>query len=173
MRTREMVAAAIFVALTAVVTRYTAIPIPATRGFFNLGEVVIYVGAIVYGPLVGMLAGGVGSALADVWAQAPYYAPFTLVIKGIEGYVVGRLAGSTNASRLRATLAGGALMVAGYFLAQTFFAKALGIAPTSGTAATAAFAELPFNVVQVAVGVIVALLVTARLSGTAMGRPSR
>lgn len=173
MRTRDMVAAAIFVALTAVVTRYTAFPIPATRGFFNLGEVVIYVAAIVYGPLVGLLAGGVGSALADVWAQAPYYAPFTLVIKGVEGFVVGRLAGSTGGSRVRATLMGGALMVAGYFLAQTFFATTLGIAPTSGTAATAALAELPFNVVQVAVGMIVALLVTARVSRAAMVRPGR
>lgn len=173
MRTRELVAAAIFIALTAVVTRYTAIPIPATRGFFNLGEVVIYVAAIIYGPIVGMLAGGVGSALADIWAQAPYYAPFTLVIKGIEGFVVGRLAGSTAGSRLRATLLGGALMVAGYFLAQTLFAKTLGIAPTSGTAATAAIAEIPFNIVQVAVGVIVALLVTARVPRTLAARSGR
>ncbi len=164
MRTREMVAAAIFIALTAVVTRYTAIPIPATRGFFNLGEVAIYVAAIVYGPVVGMLAGGIGSALADIWAQAPYYAPFTLVIKGIEGYVVGRLAGSTVSSRLRAALVGGALMVSGYFLSQTLFAGTLGIAPSSGTAVTAALAEVPFNVVQVAAGVIVALLVTGRVA---------
>lgn len=164
MRTREMVAAAIFIALTAVVTRYTAIPIPATRGFFNLGEVAIYVAAIVYGPVVGMLAGGIGSSLADIWAQAPYYAPFTLVIKGIEGYVVGRLAGSTVSSRLRAALVGGALMVSGYFLSQTLFAGTLGIAPSSGTAVTAALAEVPFNVAQVATGVIVALLVTGRVA---------
>ena len=163
MRTREMVAAAIFIALTAVVTRYTAIPIPATRGYFNLGEVVIYVAAIVYGPLVGVLAGGIGSALADIWTQAPYYAPFTLVIKGIEGYVVGRLARSSVASRVRAMLTGGVLMVTGYFLAQTFFAQTLGIAPSSGTAVTAALAEVPFNIVQVAAGVIVSLLVTARI----------
>jgi uncharacterized membrane protein len=173
MKTRELVAAAIFIALTAVVTRYTAIPIPATRGFFNLGEVAIYVAAIVYGPLVGLLAGGVGSALADIWAQAPYYAPFTLVIKGIEGFVVGRLAQSTAASRLRATLAGGVLMVAGYFLAQTFFARTLGIAPTSGTAMTAALSEIPFNIVQVAVGVIVALLVTARVPRAVTERSGR
>lgn len=173
MRTRELVAAAIFIALTAIVTRYTAFPIPATRGFFNLGEVVIYVAAIVYGPVVGMLAGGVGSALADIWAQAPYYAPFTLVIKGIEGYVVGRLAGARVSSRVRATILGGALMVTGYFLAQTFFARTLGIAPTSGTAVTAALAEVPFNIVQVAAGVIVALLVTARIPRSLTGNPLR
>lgn len=163
MKTREIAAGAIFIALTAVVTRYTAVPIPATRGFFNLGEVVIYIAALVFGPVVGALAGGVGSALADVWAQAPYYAPFTLVIKGLEGYVVGRLAGRTAGSRLRATLTGGAIMVAGYFLAQTLFAGTLGIAPTSGTAATAALSELPFNVVQAVVGIVVALLVAPRL----------
>jgi uncharacterized membrane protein len=170
-RTRELAASAIFIALTALVTGLFPIPIPATRGFFNLGEVVIYIAALVYGPLVGLLAGGLGSALGDILAKAPHYAPFTLVIKGVEGYVVGRLAGATVASRVRATLAGGALMVVGYFLAQTFFAQALGILPTSGAAAAAALAEMPFNLVQVAVGIIVALLVTARI-GVVLGRPT-
>src|SRR3990170_8548552 len=40
---RDLAAAAIFAALTFVVTRYTLIPIPATKGYFNLGEVVIYI----------------------------------------------------------------------------------------------------------------------------------
>jgi uncharacterized membrane protein len=162
-KTRDLAVTAIFIALVAVATRFTAIPIPATRGFFNLGEVVIYVAALTFGPLVGLLAGGIGSALGDIWAQAPYYAPFTLVIKGLEGYVVGRLAGQTASSRLRATLIGGAVMIVGYFLAQTLFAGTLGIAPTSGTAAGAALTEAPFNVVQVVVGLIVAIPVAARL----------
>lgn len=170
MKTRDLAAAAVFIALTAVVTRYTAIPIPATRGFFNLGEVAIYVAAVAFGPVVGMLAGGVGSALADIWYQAPYYAPFTLVIKGLEGYVVGRLAGTTTSAGLRATAAGGALMVAGYFLAQTFFAGTLGIAPTSGTAAGAALGEVPFNIVQAVVGIIVSVPIAIRLRAAAPSR---
>lgn len=163
MRTRTVSAAAIFLALTFVVTRFTVIPIPATKGFFNLGEVIIYIAAITFGPMVGLLAGGIGSALADLSA-APQFAPFTLVIKGIEGYVVGRLAGETTATRLRATIIGGAWIVLGYFLAEVVFARALGIAPTPATAVALALTELPFNVVQVAVGVAVAVPLSTRLN---------
>jgi len=161
-RARDLAAAAIFAALTFVVTRYTVIPIPATKGFFNLGEVVIYIGALAFGPAVGLFAGGVGSALADLVA-APQFAPFTLVIKGMEGYLVGRLAGPTTPARLRATILGGAWMVAGYFLAETLFARILGIAPTPALAVGAALTELPFNVVQVTSGIIVSVLVATRL----------
>ena len=172
MKTRELAAAAIFIALTFVVTRYTVIPIPATKGFFNLGEVVIYIAAIAFGPIVGMLAGGAGSALADL-AVAPQFAPFTLVIKGIEGYVVGRLAGPTTVSRLRATIIGGAWMVTGYFLSEVLFARVLGIAPTPAAAVGAALTEVPFNIVQVTVGVIISIPVALRLLGLASQSPSR
>jgi uncharacterized membrane protein len=169
---RDLAAAAVFAALTFVVTRYTVIPIPATKGYFNLGEVVIYIAALAYGPLVGSVAGGVGSALADLVA-APPFAPFTFVIKGIEGYLVGRLAGSTTPARLRATVIGGAWMVTGYFLAETLFARFLGIAPTPAAAVAAALTELPFNVVQVTAGVIVSVLVAVRLVPLMAEKPSR
>ena len=133
MNTRQWSRAAILVALTFVVTRFTVIPIPATKGFFNLGEVVIYVAAISFGPIVGLLAGGIGSALADLVA-APQFAPFTLVIKGLEGYLVGRFARGTRGVPVRAMAVGGACMVAGYFIAEVLFARVLGIAPTPGTA---------------------------------------
>jgi uncharacterized membrane protein len=163
MKPRELAAAAVFIALAFVVTRYTVIPIPQTKGYFNLGEVVIYIAALIFGPVVGALAGGVGSALADVAGSYLQFAPLTLVIKGVEGFIVGRLAGAGTAGRLRATVAGGIWMVAGYFLAEVIFARPLGIAPTPLTAVAAAATEVPFNIVQVAVGVIVATVVAARL----------
>ncbi len=169
MKARDIAAAAVFIALTFVVTRYTVIPIPATKGYFNLGEVVIYIAALVFGPLVGAIAGGLGAGLADLIA-APQFAPFTLVIKGAEGFIVGRLAGPTAGARLRATIAGGAVMVAGYFLAEVAFARPLGIAPTPAAAVAAAATEMPFNVVQVACGVIVATLIAPRLRALAAER---
>jgi uncharacterized membrane protein len=95
------------------------------------------------------------------------------VVKGIEGYVVGRLAGPTTTARLRATIIGGGLMVAGYFLSQVLFFRVLGFAASPAAAIGAALTELPFNIVQVAVGVIVSVPVAARLVGLAAGKPSR
>ena len=66
-----------------------AISIPATRGFWNIGEAGVYISALIAGPVIGGIAGGVGSALADVFLGYAYYAPGTLVIKGAEGFITG------------------------------------------------------------------------------------
>ena len=48
--------AAIFAALVFVVSsQIPAIPIPATSGYFNMGETTIYVAALLFGPFVGAL----------------------------------------------------------------------------------------------------------------------
>ncbi|HDJ26283.1 MAG TPA: hypothetical protein ENF34_03100 [Candidatus Bathyarchaeota archaeon] len=83
---------AISTALVCAATMAIKIDIVATRGYFNLGETMVYTVSLLFGPLVGAIAGGVGSAIADVLLAAPIYAPATLVIKGAEGFVVGFLA---------------------------------------------------------------------------------
>ncbi|MDA4120209.1 MAG: ECF transporter S component, partial [Thaumarchaeota archaeon] len=55
------------------------------------GEVMVYIVAILMAPNIGAFAGGVGSAISDA-ILAPQYAPGTLVIKGLEGLIVGYLA---------------------------------------------------------------------------------
>ncbi len=77
--------------LTALVFAATmiAMEIPATGGYFNLGETMVYTSAIIGGPIVGAIAGGVGSSLADVYSGYGNYAPGTLIIKGLEGFIVG------------------------------------------------------------------------------------
>jgi uncharacterized membrane protein len=52
----------------------------------------VYTAALLMGPYVGAFAGGVGSALSDVsLGYGATFAPGTLVIKGIEGFIVGYL----------------------------------------------------------------------------------
>jgi len=51
----------------------------------------VYTTALLFGPLVGAFAGGVGSMLADLFLGYSHYAPATLVIKACEGAVVGVL----------------------------------------------------------------------------------
>lgn len=81
---------AVFTALVCVVTLVFIVGVPATNGYFNIGETMIYIAALSFGPYVGAFAGGVGAAIADLIA-APIFSPGTLVIKGCEGAIVGFL----------------------------------------------------------------------------------
>lgn len=82
---------AISTALVAVATIMFSFYVPQTRGFFNIGETMVFATAILFGPMIGSFAGGVGSMLADVLLGYPHYAPATLIIKATEGALVGFL----------------------------------------------------------------------------------
>lgn len=82
---------ALFTSLVMVATIAVSVYVPATRGYFNLGETMIYFTALLMGPGVAAFAGGVGSMMADIILGYSYYAPATLVIKACEGAVVGYL----------------------------------------------------------------------------------
>ncbi|MFX1562504.1 MAG: ECF transporter S component [Promethearchaeota archaeon] len=83
--------AALMAALCCVMTMIFQIYVPATYGYFNLGEVGVYIAALLFGPIIGAIAGGIGSMLADILLGYPHYALATLIIKGLEGFAVGYL----------------------------------------------------------------------------------
>lgn len=147
--------AAIFGALAAAVTMLFVIPIPATNGYFNLGEAIVYTAALLFGPFVGGFTGG-SVAIADILVPgAAQFAPGTLVIKGLEGVIVGvlnrKLQKYTSNTGLSATVSvvvGGLEMVAGYFIYEQLFL---------GYSLPAALVEVPFNIVQMIIGLIVAV----------------
>jgi len=87
----DLAASAVFSAFVCVATIIFTVYVPQTRGFFNIGETMIYVTALLFGPIVGGIAGGFGSMLADVILGYMEFAPATLVIKMCEGAVVGFL----------------------------------------------------------------------------------
>lgn len=87
----SLAATAVFTAVVCVATMVFSVYVPATQGFFNIGESMVFLSAILFGPFVGGIAGGVGSALADLLLGFWYYAPATFIIKGFEGAIVGAL----------------------------------------------------------------------------------
>lgn len=154
--TFKITVAAVFAALVFVVTsQIPPIPIPATSGYFNIGETTVYIAALVFGPLVGALAGGIGSALSDVYLGYALFAPGTLFIKGGEGLIVGflnvklrRFIPNLTVCASIAVIVGGLEMVTGYFLYEQF---------VIGYPFVVALAEVPFNIVQMLIGLIVAI----------------
>jgi uncharacterized membrane protein len=149
----KIAAAAIFAALVAVATLLFVVPIPATSGYFNLGETLIYAAALLLGPAVGAVAGA-GASIADVLVAAQY-APGTLTIKAIEGFLVGFLYTELNKKIKSITVCasiavavGGLEMVAGYFLYETL---------ALSYPVPLALAEVPFNIMQMLVGLAIAV----------------
>jgi uncharacterized membrane protein len=145
-------------ALVAIATFIVQIPNPATRGFINFGDIMIFVSALSFGPIVGGFAGSVGSAIADVASGYGYFAPFTFVIKGIEGALAGFISNRTSVSRdVLAVVIAGAEMITGYFLVEFF--------PLQFE--WAALTEVPGNISQILVGgfigVPLAIIIRKRL----------
>ncbi len=167
--TKKLVLCALMTAIVFLITftPFLQIPSPMTQGYYNIGDAAIMITAILLGRRVGFIAGGIGSALADIVTGYYIYAPATLIIKGIEGYIIGVIGSRKNGipSRLRQTVAvvaGGLEMVLGYFLYQVTVMRAIN--PTLGMASI--IADLPGNLVQGALSAVLALIFLAVLFRT-------
>jgi uncharacterized membrane protein len=252
MRSWTVASTAVFTAFVAAATSVFSVTIPATNGYFNVGEIMVYTSALLMGPYVGAFAGGVGSMISDLSLGYPYYAPGTLVIKGLEGFIVGYLGtrifptitragwrGLTVAVGLAfssalayigitflsgdlsptfggawgipaftinldvpfyfwpvvaaiafaailaigfrhqtrsgqsiiSVLLGGSEMVAGYYLYESFILTL--IAPASYTATLAPLTEVPFNIAQALIGLLVAVPLVRSIKRITRGREFR
>lgn len=159
--TKEIAAIAVMGALTTVATMMIQVPFPATGGYFNLGDAVVVATALLFGPIIGAIAGGLGSGLADLLGGWMLFVIPTTIIKGMEGYIVGYIAGDpVNRPFMKtiiAWIAGGVVIVVGYFIAEAFFL---------GMGIEAALAEMIINIPQAigsGLGVLIALAVKDRL----------
>jgi len=91
---------AILTALETILTASVSIPIPATTGYFNVGEGLIYFTAILFGPYIGAFVGGVGAAFADILGPYAIFAPGTFVAKGLEGFIIGIMFKKINQNKI-------------------------------------------------------------------------
>lgn len=111
---------ALFSALVCVLTIF--VQIPWGKGYINFGDTLIFLAASLLGPVGGMIAGAIGSSLADLFSGFANYAPFTFVVKGGEGFLCGILytyvfrKQRPMLRRLFSMLIAGAWMIIGYFL---------------------------------------------------------
>lgn len=65
---------------------------PGEGGLVHLGNVPLFIFAILFGKKCGAIAGGLGMALFDLTSGWTAWAPFTLIVVAIMGYVVGLIA---------------------------------------------------------------------------------
>jgi uncharacterized membrane protein len=154
MNVKQLAMVSMFMALVAVATMIVRVPIPQTTGYMNLGDSLVLLSGVFFGPSLGFLSGGAGSALADILGGYPQWAPWTLGIKGVEAMIMGFAAKRLGLETKRITtsmmtcfVVSCAWMVLGYYVTEVFMYDQ-----------KAALAEVPANLVQAAGSVALASL---------------
>lgn len=152
---RRIVLTALLAALTCVATMVIRVPTP-TGGYVNLGDTMVLVSAILLGPVLGMVAGGIGSAMSDFLAGYMLWVPATLVIKGLMALVSGLIYKKLSPRKGSILLAGipaECIMVLGYFgFEALLMGQGLGAA-----------AGIPGNLVQAVFGLVAGTLLAEAL----------
>ncbi len=149
---------AVLTALTTVFTIVVRVPTPI-KGYISLCDVAIVFSAYLFGPWTALITGGLGTAIADVIGGYSQWAPFSFLIHGLQGALIGLIAKHASKTEVisdasviavaGAGLLGTLVMVGGYFIVGGFF---YGFEP----AAT----EIPLNLIQSVVGVILGITAT-------------
>lgn len=153
-RTREIVITGLAIALVYLATAFISIrlPIAAQGGLIHLGNVPLFIFALLCGRKVGALSGAIGMGLFDILSGWLPWAPFTFIIVGSMGYIVG-LVGEKHQSTGWYSIAiaiACLIKIVGYYLAEVFI---------YGNWLTP-FASIPGNLCQIGVATVIALPLT-------------
>ncbi|MDF2535296.1 MAG: transporter component, partial [Bacillales bacterium] len=84
---------AILIALVLVATMFINIklPISINGGLIHVGNVPLLIAAIVFNKKRGAIAGAFGMGLFDILSGWTAWAPYTFIIRGVMGYVIGMI----------------------------------------------------------------------------------
>jgi uncharacterized membrane protein len=163
-RTFELIIAAMSIALVFVATLLLNIrlPIAANGGLVHLGTAMLFIIAILFGPKTGAIAGAIGMGFFDLFSGWTLWAPISFVARGLQGYLVGKIAwsngrnGNSTGFNILACIVSVPFMLAIYYIGEAIMFKSL-IVPA---------ASIPGNLVQNGVGLIVAIPVAIALKKT-------
>lgn len=159
--TRRLAQNGLAIALVAAATIIIQIPMPATQGFVNVGDTAIFLVGLLLGPLPALLAGGLGSALADLLTGYAHWAPWTLVIKGLEGWIAAAV-GYYGFQRQGRVFPG---PVSGMLLAAIWMVVGYYVAGGILKGFPAALQSVPGNMVQGGVSVVAATILVGAVKG--------
>lgn len=158
-KTRTIVINALFIALTLVATMFINIRLPlmGNGGLIHLGNVPLFIAALVYGKRTGFIAGAFGMGLFDVISGWAIWSPFTFVIVGTMGFLVGLISEKVPGNRILVNSLAVAtaliIKVVGYYFAEVIL-YGNWVQP---------FGSVPGNIMQVAIAGIIVVPLVGRL----------
>ncbi|WP_341201051.1 ECF transporter S component [Planomicrobium okeanokoites] len=135
------------------------LPIAANGGLVHLGTAMLFIIAMLFGPKKAALAGAFGMGLFDLVSGWTAWAPISFIARGLQGYIVGQIAwsasrmGNSKTFNIVGAIASVPVMLAVYYIGEAIIFNNL-IIPA---------ASIPGNLVQNAVGLIVAIPVVIAL----------
>lgn len=164
-KTFNLAFTAILISLVFMATFFLNIklPIKANGGLVHLGTAMLFIIAILFGPKKGAIAGAVGMGLFDFVGGWMVWVPITLVARGIQGFIVGKIAwangkqGDSMLYNVMAMVISVPPMMAVYYIGEVFLYNNW-LAP---------LASMPGDLVQNALGLAVAIPVCLALKKTA------
>lgn len=158
--TYMLVVNGVFIALTLVATYLIQIRLPfiGAGGLIHMGNIPLFIGAWLFGRKTGAIAGGIGMGLFDLLSGWVSWAPFTLVIVGLMGYVIGKveekpLVKNTLANRIIGIILAIIIKIVGYYIAEVILFGNF-VAP---------FGSIPGNFIQVGVAAVISLFLIVPL----------
>ena len=144
---------ALFMALTCIATMVIKLPTPGTGGYVHLGDAFVILSGILLGPRYGAVAGGIGSALADLFGGYFIYVPITLTVKALMAFGTGliyhKLTKKSQNSIIKCILCGiyaTVLVAGGYLFFESFLYGG------------AALASVPANIGQGISGLVISTI---------------
>ncbi|MCK1983199.1 MULTISPECIES: ECF transporter S component [Peribacillus] len=160
-KTMDLIITAMLIALVFLSTFFLNIklPIAANGGLVHLGTAMLFIASILFGPKKAALAGAIGMGLFDIVGGWALWAPITIVARGLQGYIVGKIAwskgrnGTSMAFNVIATIVSIPFMIAVYYIGEGIL-YGNWIAP---------LASIPGDLVQNILGIIVAVPVCVAL----------
>ena len=164
---RAVVRIAVTGVMTGLVMAFTYFGVNLGTAYVNLGDAMVFAAGALFGPVTGMIAGGLGAMLMDLIVYPATFV-FTLFIKGIEGALCGVLLkyAMPKLTRgkyplLQVILGVAAMMLCALFMAAGYFGTNVlfwGEGDSPATRLSGALLQLPIDIAQGAVGCAIAAL---------------
>lgn len=163
-KTKDMVLSALLITLVFVATKFINIklPISINGGLIHAGNTMLFLAAIVFGKKKGAVAGAFGMGLFDVLSGWLAWAPFTFIVRGVMGYIIGKISwangkeGNSFVLNIIAVVGGGIWMMVGYYFTEVIL-YGNWITP---------FTSIPGNVTQIVIGALIGLPLVVALKKT-------
>ena len=160
-KTLDLIMTSMLVALVFLSTFFLNIklPISVNGGLVHLGTGMLFIASILFGPKKGALAGAIGMGLFDLVGGWLLWAPITIVARGLQGFIVGKIAwskgrkGSSLALNVTATIVSIPFMIAVYYFGEVILYGNWIVPLTS----------IPGDLLQNALGMIIAIPVCVAL----------